>query len=377
MTRAAWVGRLSGTAFGWGVATAAALAIGLAAPAAMAQEEAPAPAKQETVKAPEAAAPDADGQGERDITLKEGLKQLKRIRLKHFGQMRNTEIRQIGIAKLKDYTDPKFFPHLLEIFGRERADVQSAVLDLIADQKTDRGDATLAYAAVFEKDAEFRKLAAARLLRRTEECRKELAERRARGEKDELATPEAAKGNTKQLPPGLESGLHWRVRAVIVNGIQQKNDKISGRAANLAADLKLFDLIPALVNAQMQTPEGSAAGVGNGNGSGAIAFIMVGTQQAYVADLEPVVGDSAVGFDPSLGVVTSGTVLAINDAVVVTYRTEIHYALRRLANSGWDGRETDGFGYDTRQWARWYKEEFLPYRKAVASGHPEGEPLDD
>lgn len=344
----------------WGLALAGVLGV---TPAGWAQGDVSAPPKE--------VSPGSESQATAAteelpvIPLKDGLKQLKRIRLKHFGQIRNTEIRQIGIAKLKKYNESKFYPHLLEIFAREGKDVRGAVLDLLEDQKDERADTTIAYGAVFDKDEWFREEAARRLMRRMAAYRAEQLE--AEGDPD-LVTPEAARGKERPIPSGMDSGIPWRVKAVLANGIRQPDDTVAAAAANLAADLKVYDLIPALINAQVQPPTTTGARVGSGEGSGALAYIMVGTQQAYVADLEPVVGDSAVGFDPTLGVVTSGTVMQVLDAVVVTYRTEVYYSLRRLANSGWDGRKTDKLGFDQRAWKKWYEEEFVPYRRAVAEG---------
>lgn len=308
------------------------------------------------------------------ISLKDGLKQLKRIRLKHFGQIRNVEIRQAGIAKLKDYSEYKFYPHLLEIFAHEDKDVRGAVLDLLIDQKDERADTTIAYGAIFDKDQWFREQATARLKKRMKQIRDEDAAKDPKSA-PETATPAAARADTKPLPPGLDSRIPWRVKAVIVNGLKQQDDKVAGAAAKLAEELEAFDLIPAMVNAQVTGPGGTGVSVGNGT-TGSLAYIIVGQQQAYVADLEPVVGDSAVAFDPTLGVVTSGTVLSIQDASVVTYRTEIFYSLRRLADAGWDGRTTEKLGFNQRAWGEWFANEFLPYRQAVANGDvKEGEPI--
>lgn len=325
----------------------------------------------QVVAPPDATEPEAleDEAGKPIIPLKDGLKQMRRIRLKHFGQIRNTEIRQLGISKLQNYNESKFYPHLLEIFGNEDSDVRQAVLNLLADQKDERADTTIAFAAVYGKKKEFRKEASRTLVKRMKEYRAELASKPADAE-PELETPEAAKRRTKPIPPGVDSGVPWRVKAVVANGLKQRDNDVAATAAALAADLKLFELIPALVNAQLVgAPGGTSAGVGGGGGDdGALAYILVGTQQAFVADLEPVVGDSAVAFDPQMGVATSGTVMRVIDASVVTYRTEVHYSLRRLANSGWDGRSTESLGYDSRAWADWYANEFLPYRKTVAEG---------
>jgi hypothetical protein len=337
----------------------------------------PAPEQQPAKVSPSEDIPDepaAEGSGLRVIPLKQGVKELRRIRLKHFGQIYNTEIRQLGIAKLREYNEPKFYPFLLEIFGHEKKDVQGAVLDLLADQKDERADTTLAYAAIFEKDEWFRQEAAKRLVKRTAEYSKEQVEK-AKAGVSALQTPAAAKSDVPALPPGVDSGIPWRVKAVIANGLKQKDDTVASAAAGLAADLKVFDLIPAMINAQVTGPTGSAAGVGASDDS-ALAYILVGQQQAFVSDLQPVVGDSAVAFDPQLSVATSGTVLRVLDAVVITYRTEIHYSLNRLANSGWDGRRTDSLGYDQKAWRDWYTGEFLPFRKSVAEGTAGEAPAD-
>jgi hypothetical protein len=78
------------------------------------------------------------------------------------------------------------------------------------------------------------------------------------------------------------------------------------------------------------------------------------------------VGDSAVAFDPTISVITEGTILRVIDAVVVTYRYEVHNALVGLASQGW-GRPTDHLGFDNAAWRKWYADEFVPYRKSLAA----------
>jgi hypothetical protein len=71
------------------------------------------------------------------------------------------------------------------------------------------------------------------------------------------------------------------------------------------------------------------------------------------------VSDSAVGFDPTISVANEGTVMAIRDASVTIYRTEVHRALVGLSSRAW-GMPTNGLGYDYEAWKRWYFDEFLP-----------------
>lgn len=309
----------------WG---AAAIAGGAFSAGALGQEcgntEPPAAPEQTQVAAdtPPAEAPP---------TLQEMQRELRKIRAKYLGTMRNQELRQIGIAKVREYTDPVIYPDLLEIFAREKEDVRTAILDHLLDQKNDQADATLAWAAMYDKQEWFRAAALDRIHRRTAEV--------------------------GQVPE--------RVQWAIAGGLKQRGSEDIGRAAELAADLRLFEAIPMLINLQVQ---GTGAGVGGGGSPGGdLAYIFIGTQQAFVSDLQPVVGDSAVGFDPELSVATDGTVMRVQSASVVTYRTIVHNALVRLADAGWDGRSTASLGYDKQKWRDWYTREFAPYREKVAA----------
>ena len=64
-------------------------------------------------------------------------RELKKLKLKYFGSIRKTEIRQEGIARLREYTDPLIYPALIKIFEREHADVRTAILDMLYDQDSD------------------------------------------------------------------------------------------------------------------------------------------------------------------------------------------------------------------------------------------------
>lgn len=254
-------------------------------------------------------------------------KELKTIRAKHFKTMKNVEIRQAGIGKLKSYTDPATFPLLLEIFAFEDHDVREAILDHLTDQETDEADAVIAWGAVHDEDKWFREEAGKRVVERSK-----------------------------------KAGISNRVKSAIAAGLQSKDKKATTAAANLAAPLKLYEAIPMLINAQVQGGNGGGGGGGDGDGDGALAWILIGTQIAFVSDLQPVVGDSAVGFDPTLSVVTDGVVMRIDGAVVTTYLTEVHQALVDLSTEGWGGRTTAGLGWDQRKWHKWYTDEFKPFR---------------
>src|SRR5690606_15471171 len=80
--------------------------------------------------------------------------------------------------------------------------------------------------------------------------------------------------------------------------------------------------------------------------TGDVAFIAIGRQVAFVSDLTPVVSDSAVAFDPTIGVINEGTLVRVHDASVTIYREHIHASLVRLTSRA-SGRSTSQLGYDT------------------------------
>ena len=256
-------------------------------------------------------------------------RQLKVIRLKHFRSIRNTEIRQAGIMKMRAFTDAPAFPAMLEVFEGEGRDVELAVLDHFMDQKSEQGDASLAWAAVFGRDADFRTAAVDRLQRRY----------RGGGE------------------------VSRRVKSIIAEGLEPRHNlSVIEAAAQAASILRLYEAIPMLIQAQAAA-SGSGGG-GDGNRP-ALAYIYIGTQRSFIADLIPVVGDNAVGFDPVTGVITEGTVLRVTDAFVTIISTAINSSLVALANSGWNGASTASLGYDRAAWRKWYQHDFLPYRWEV------------
>lgn len=260
-------------------------------------------------------------------------RELKQIRFKHF-LTRNAETRQVGIAKIREYTDSAAFPILLSVFEHEDTDVRSAIFEHLMDQRTDKADATLAWAAVFGADDWVRNAAHDRLLSRL------------RGSRE----------------------LSGRISTILLAGLRDPGDTPPAAAARLANDLDVFSIIPSIINAQV----GGGAGGGGSGGSlagtgGAIATILIGRQVAFVSDLTPVVGDNAVAFDPTLSVATEGTYINVYGAVVMTYRTEVHQTLVAMADRAWDGRSTAGLGYNLKAWNEWYARQFVPYRATQAA----------
>lgn len=256
-------------------------------------------------------------------------KELYKIRHQYIHGIKNKDIRSAGIHKIRGYTQPALYESLLKIFGKEDSDVRTAVLEHLADQKNDAADTTIAWAAVFGNSKEFRNEAAGVL-----------------------------KGRVKTADGESAAEVKRGIKSVIAQGLRSSENDELVAAAGLAQQFKLFEAIPMLINAQIQ---GQVAGGGGGGGDDhSLAWIQVGTQTAFVSDLTPVVGDSAVAFDPTVSVLTEGSILRIIDAVVVTYRVDIHNTLVAMSSEAW-GKPTNRLGWDNKAWHDWYRKDFVPF----------------
>lgn len=250
-------------------------------------------------------------------------KEMYRIRGRHFNGVRNVEIRQAGIDKIRAFDDPDFYPCLIEIFEGRGRDVEDAILDIFFDAGNDLGDATLAWVAVSGKTQEFRTAAASRLLHRT----------------------------------GKVGRVSDRIKLVVMSSLRGKNESRIIAAAQLSQVLGLFEAIPWLISAQVTGAQVNTGGPGRGD----LAWILVGTQTAFVSDLTPVVGESSVAFDPQLDVITEGSLLRIHDAVAVIYRREVNAALIDLSTR-LTGRPTRDLGWNVPAWWDWYRAYYVPWK---------------
>lgn len=246
--------------------------------------------------------------------------ELRKLNHEYFRATNVVERRQIGILRLREYTEPAAFEPMLEVFGSADKEIQRAVIDHLDLLGTDEARSAIAWAAVFGGDENLRAIATDLLLTRF-----------------------------------IEDGEVSRAtKTVIASGLEQSAELPLTQAANLANMLQLYEAIPMLISAQV--------GVSNtgDSGGGALGQIWFGTQQAFVSDLTPVVADSAVAFDPTVSVVTDGVILRVMDVSVVSYRTMVHRSLTSLSSRAW-GQSTEHLGYNQDAWRTWYNEELLPH----------------
>ncbi len=251
---------------------------------------------------------------------------LRKLRADYFDQARPAKDRQVAIAKVAEYADPKFYPAIVEVLVAAGGDAATVALDHLAAQDNDEAEVSIAWTAVFDKRAATRDAAKQRL---------------------------AARFKAHERRPE-------NLRLIVYQALAHGSEDAKREGAQLANQLGLIEAIPLLITAQVGGGGASGAGGGGGLSQGDLAYILVGTQQAFVEDLEPVVGESAVAFDPQLATITEGTILRIIDAHAVIYRADVRTALVDLTTREW-GKPTDHLGWSQKAWRDWHKDEFQPF----------------
>lgn len=251
---------------------------------------------------------------------------LQQIRHRYFRDVSAEKVRQQGLNRLREMAkETAALPLIVETFQNEDRKTRMEVLNMFASMKSQPTDSTVAWMALTDSDAELRQAAATLIADRTKESKGE-----------------------------VPIGAQW----AIAGALDSSDNALVSAAANMALNLRLIDAIPSMIAAQVSNPNAGAPG------AGAIGQISVVTQRAFVSDLTPVVGNSAVGFDPQLSTVSEGVVLRVFDAYVITYRTEVHSALVALSTQAMDGQSTAELGYDQAAWKTWYETTYLPYQAA-------------
>ena len=253
------------------------------------------------------------------VSALEYERRAKALKASCFGG-RKGATRARGITQISDWTDPTSWPVLWRVLRTEADDVRLAVLDHLAAQGG-LGEAQLADLAIRDDDAAIRHEAARRIRR----------------------------------PAGPE------VLAVIDNALRAPQHAIANNAGILAGRVDAFAAIPVLIFAQATADEARS--------KADLAWIAIATRQSYVANVVPVVGNGSGAFQPVIGSVASGVVMRVQDAVVYTYRADVHNALVSLTTRE-SGQATADFGWDMARWWTWFNTEFVPANRAKAGLPP-------
>lgn len=236
------------------------------------------------------------------------------LRTRSLGPSSGSKAREAALGTIRECTDPAAFESMYGAFRGAKHDVLIAMLDAFAAGGGE-GQYALASVAIDHKDAAVRAEATRR-----------------------IALP-PADGVLAAIDDALRSDDHDRV----------------DRAGILAGATHAIEAIPALIFAQV------AAG-GPDTTTGDAGWIAIGRTVNYVANVIPVVGDNAAGFQPVIGSLIEGVVMRVQDCVVTVYHGGVHDSL--VAMSTYDsGSDTGALAWDMRAWATWFNEKYVPLKQ--------------
>lgn len=245
---------------------------------------------------------------------------IEAIRSRYFSKSGSSESQRSrqadGIAQLRLISNPAAMVPMYEILRTEADEVVLSMFDHFASLG-EAGQAALAWIAINDEDQRVRNEATRRIV-----------------------TP-ASPAVLGVLDASLRSNTHM----------------VANRAGALAGTLTALETIPLLIFAQATRDQVER--------SGDLAWIAIGTQVSYVSNVVPVLGDNSGAFQPIIGVINEGVLMRVTDAVVVTYRTEIHTALVNMTSADW-GQPTEHLGYDPAKWFAWFNDEYVPFKRRQA-----------
>ncbi|MBI1370418.1 MAG: hypothetical protein GC162_17420 [Planctomycetes bacterium] len=87
--------------------------------------------------------------------------------------------------------------------------------------------------------------------------------------------------------------------------------------ADAATVNRVVSMMPKPLDAPQPAVQAGTSATGGGNGGMVRQFMFFGQQTSYVRDLDPVVGDGVVAFDPKMGVVNGGSVLDVEGVATI------------------------------------------------------------
>ncbi len=255
-------------------------------------------------------------------------KELKKLRGKHFTNVTNPAFRTDGLTKLKTYRDAWMYQSLIAVFQEEQDDVRDALVEIFTSAKSDAGDRGLMWLAIAHPKATWRSAAIESLAHRTKEA-------------------------GKPTPAMID---------VVSNAVISGNASVVESAGVTGAALNIFEIMPLLIQAGGGGP-GPGGSFPDSTHRRPLAWVAFATQTAYVSNLIPAAGQGTIGLEPVIGVVNSGNLLVINDAVVTQAKPRFAWAALPSLGSALSGQPIDELakmGPDVEAWKRWYAQVGAP-----------------
>jgi len=158
----------------------------------------------------------------------------------------------------------------------------------------------------------------------------------------------------------------------LLNGLNG-SEQVLRRAAYALGELGEWEAVPRLVGrlntAEPRVKTFNAPRRGS-EADGPGAYYFSGTIVTYIADVEPVVAEGAVAFNPIIGAIPVGAGIVVENPRVTIHRTIIeivHQVRVREALHKITGRD---FAYDEDAWRRWLRDHQRERDRAVSEPRP-------
>ncbi|MBN2581940.1 MAG: HEAT repeat domain-containing protein [Planctomycetes bacterium] len=153
----------------------------------------------------------------------------------------------------------------------------------------------------------------------------------------------------------------------LTNLMRKGGEVARDRVAGAVADAGLMNSVPGLIRSLITR---EVRVIVHETVESQRAWIAIGTRYGYVADLEPVVAEGAVAFNPVIGYITQGAVLDVHarvepwaERIIITVtHPEVLEALKRITGAD--------FGYDVRAWRRWYGQYLVQQQNQPSDATP-------
>ena len=222
-----------------------------------------------------------------------------------------------NIAQISQWKDPSSWQALWDAMKDEKDDVRLAFFDHLAGQGG-LGQGMLAKIAIRNEESTMRHEASRRIVR-----------------------------------PACDE-----VIAIIELGLRDQRHLVVNQSGLLAGKVDAFAVIPSLIFAQVTADEKKT--------KGDLAWIAIGTNTRYIANVTAVVGDNAGAFIPVIGTLQTGVLMQVQDAMVYNYRSDAHQSLIALTSRDF-GQSTADNGWDMKRWWTWFNTEYLPFKQSQAA----------
>lgn len=149
-----------------------------------------------------------------------------------------------------------------------------------------------------------------------------------------------------------ERGLRQLLNAL--NG----SEKVLKRSAYALGEMHEWRAVPALIGKlktaepRVRTYEASRA---SGISPGPSAYFFSGTVVTYIADIEPVVAEGAVGWNPTVGAIPVGAMIALHNPRVIIHRTVIEFVYQPTVREALKKITGQDFEFNSQAWRDWLR----------------------